>query len=85
MTEDAEERTRNYLHSTEQSLRRLKTKELPATVSEDKVRYVLDLIKGYSKDAKHYLENKKPITSLACIAYAEGLLDALKFLGLADA
>ena len=85
MIEDAEERTRNYLNSTEQSLRRLRTKELPAAVSEDKVRYVLDLIKGYSKDAKHYLENKKPITSLACIAYAEGLLDALKFLGLADA
>ena len=31
-----------------------------------------------------HLEDKKPVTSLACIAYAEGLLDALKFLELIE-
>jgi hypothetical protein len=34
------------------------------------------------KDAKHYLENQKPTTSLVSIAYAEGLLDALVYLEL---
>lgn len=46
--------------------------------------YVLELVIGYVKDARHYAEKRKPVTSLACIAYAEGLLDALKFLELAD-
>jgi len=45
---------------------------------------VIELVLSYSKDAKHYLETKKPVTSLACIAYAEGLLDALKFLELIE-
>ncbi|HEY4656886.1 MAG TPA: DUF357 domain-containing protein, partial [Candidatus Bathyarchaeia archaeon] len=38
----------------------------------------------YTRDAKHYVNAEKPVTSLACIAYAEGLLDALKFLELVD-
>jgi FAD synthetase len=46
--------------------------------------YVLELVRGYVKDAQHYAEKRKSVTSLACIAYAEGLLDALKFLELAD-
>jgi hypothetical protein len=37
------------------------------------------------KDARFYLDNGKPTTSLASIAYAEGLLDALKFLNLTKA
>jgi FAD synthetase len=36
------------------------------------------------KDARHYAEKGKSVTSLACIAYAEGLLDTLRFLELVD-
>lgn len=57
---------------------------MPATVEEPKVRHVLEMAKGYVNDAKHYAKNRKPVTSLACVSYAEGLLDAMKFLELAE-
>ena len=80
MIEDAGERSTKYLDTTTQSLGRIKRSKLPSSVSTDQVDKVMELVRGYTKDAKHYLETKKPVTSLACIAYAEGLLDALKFL-----
>jgi FAD synthetase len=84
MIEDAAERSTRYLDTTAQSLGRIKRTKLPSSVSTDQVDKVMELVRGYSKDARHYLESKKPVTSLACIAYAEGLLDALKFLELID-
>ena len=84
LRESAVERTNRYLATTSVSLRRLKLKGLPATVSKPRVDYVLNLVRGYVEDAKHYARKRKSVTSLACIAYAEGLLDALKFLDLAE-
>ena len=84
MIEDAEQRSTKYLDSTTQSLGRIKRVKLPSNVSKDQVEKVMELVRGYTKDARHYLESKKPVTSLACIAYAEGLLDALKFLELIE-
>ncbi|MCC6035001.1 MAG: cytidylyltransferase family protein [Desulfurococcaceae archaeon] len=43
--------------------------------------YVFNLAKDYLSDAKYYYERGDYVTSLSCIAYAEGLLDALRFLG----
>jgi hypothetical protein len=84
LKESASERTARYLELTSTSLKRLKIKELPATVENTQVHYVLAMVRGYVKDATHYSQNRKPVISLACVAYAEGLLDALKFLGLAE-
>ncbi len=84
MIEDAEERTSKYLDTTSRSLERLRPRKLPANVTQNQVNKVLELVRGYTEDAKHYVDNKKPVTSLACIAYAEGLLDALRFLDLVD-
>ena len=84
MKEDASERGGKYIETTSASLERLKLGKLPATVQEGQVEYVLDLVRGYVKDAKHYAQDGKPVTSLSCVSYAEGLLDALKFLKLAD-
>ena len=84
MRERASERAVRYIDATSSSLERLKSKKLPATVTESQRKYVLELVRGYVKDAWYYSERKKPVTSLACIAYAEGLLDALKFLKLVD-
>lgn len=69
---------------TSASLRRLKIKQLPNEIDKTQLDYVLELVRGYVKDSKHYAEKRKPVTSLACIAYAEGLLDAMKFLELVD-
>jgi FAD synthetase len=84
MIEDAEQRSSKYLDTTTQSLNRVKRKKLSTSVSQDQVDKMMELVRGYTKDAKHYLERKKPVTSLACIAYAEGLLDGLRFLELID-
>ncbi len=84
MKESASDRTAKYVEATSASLKRLKTNRLPATVAQTQYEYVIEMVRGYVKDARHYAEKRKPVTSLACIAYAEGLLDALKFLELVD-
>ncbi len=84
MREDVEERTSKYLATTSETLKRVRARKLSGAVSQKQVDQVLGLVRGYAKDAKHYVETSKPVTSLACIAYAEGLLDALKFLELID-
>ena len=84
MSESASQRSARYVELTSDSLRRLRLRKVPPTLPDKQVHYVLDLAKGYVKDARHYAKTRKPVTSLACIAYAEGLLDALKFLELAE-
>jgi len=84
MRERAGERAAKYLEATSQSLRLLKKKKSETPVSSSLLDYVLELARGYARDAKHYVGKRKPVTALACIAYAEGLIDALKFLELAE-
>ena len=84
MRESASDRTARYVEATSASLKRLRTRQLPAPVAQSEFDLVLEMVRGYVKDARHYAEKRKPVTSLACIAYAEGLLDALKFLELVD-
>lgn len=67
-----------------ESLKRLKVRTLPASVTSSKLEHVIKLVRGYLKDAQHYAGGQKPVTSLACVSYAEGLLDAMKFLELVD-
>lgn len=45
---------------------------------------VLDTAKRYSEDAEHYSSTGDSSTALACVSYAEGLLDALRFLKIID-
>jgi len=84
MRERAGERAAKYLETTTKSLLALTIKNGPRTISSSQVDHVSELARGYARDAKHYLGDRKPVTALACIAYAEGLLDALKFLELAE-
>lgn len=84
MRERAGERAAKYLETTTKSLQAMTVRKSPATVSSPQLDHVSSLARDYTRDAKHYLANRKPVTALACIAYAEGLLDALKFLELAE-
>ncbi len=45
------------------------------------VKRIYDLASLYAKDAEYYLGIGDCITSTSCIAYAEGLLDALRMMG----
>jgi len=84
LKEDAAERSAQYVEKASQSLKRLKLRNSLATASSSNIEHVLELAREYVKDAKHYADEKKPVTSLACVSYAEGLLDAMKFLELVD-
>jgi FAD synthetase len=84
MRERAGERAAKYLETTTKTLRVLKVKKDSSAVSSAQLDHVSALARDYARDAKHYLGDRKPVTALACIAYAEGLLDALKFLELAE-
>ena len=84
MRERAGERAAKYLKATFQSLDSLKVKKDGVRNRLSQTNHVLELARDYARDAEHYLGNRKPVTALACIAYAEGLLDALKFLELAE-
>ena len=52
------------------------------SVRNEDLSYVLDLAMRYHEDAKRFLQEKRFLTSIAASSYAEGLLDALRFLGL---
>ncbi|MBN2334705.1 diphthine synthase [Candidatus Bathyarchaeota archaeon] len=64
-------------------LRELRLRGLPVTVSKAQVDELLDHTGRYLDDAEYYSADSKPV-ALTSVAYAEGILDALKLLGLAE-
>ena len=85
MSEDPGERAKKYVANFEKALKETKLVNVgDAGVKEADVRGIWDTIDRYLRDAGYYLEQGKPTTSLVSIAYAEGLLDALTFLKLAE-
>lgn len=71
------ERVYKYIRSVEDVLEGVRSTSL----NDERAREVLELAKAYLNDAKYYFSNGDYITSLSCIAYAEGLLDSLRILG----
>jgi diphthine synthase len=61
----------------------LKTSPLPKTIDRARLDELLDHTKRYLDDAEYYRGEDKPV-ALTSVAYAEGLLDALKLLGLVE-
>jgi len=53
-------------------------------VKDRRILEILDIVNAYLKDSVYYLSRGDYASSLAAIAYAEGLLDALRLLGLAE-
>ena len=82
MSEDTSERALRYIATLEKALQHDSPLKESKMVGEDSIMKVTDAIQRYLQDARYYINNGKPTTSLASIAYAEGLLDALKFLNL---
>jgi hypothetical protein len=80
--EDPSERASKYIASLEKALQKLTPLTEDTIVEAENIAKVSDTIHRYLQDARFYLGNGKPTTSLASIAYAEGLLDAITFLRL---
>jgi FAD synthetase len=81
-------RVKAYISNVALALEKIKSKltEVKETrIDDQKILSIVDLAKRYLDDAIYYIEQKKDtFTALACIAYAEGLLDALRWLGIFD-
>ncbi|MEM4700413.1 MAG: DUF357 domain-containing protein [Candidatus Nezhaarchaeales archaeon] len=73
-----EERLAKCLASLKEVLREVRLKE-----GAKEAREALDLARRYYLDALYY-RDRDPPTALACASYSEGLLDALRVLGLAS-
>jgi len=70
-----------YIQKTERVLAEIKITQDLLHVDDEKVKSVVGQAKSYLEDAKYYMEKKELETSLASVAYCEGLLDALRLLG----
>ncbi|MCC6015293.1 MAG: DUF357 domain-containing protein, partial [Desulfurococcaceae archaeon] len=77
---DQAARVRGYIESLSKALEEARSR---AGQSRE-VQEVLRLSGLYLEDAKYYLGLGDYVTAAACVAYAEGLLDALRMLGLTE-
>jgi len=70
-----------YIVSAEKVLSEMQRSSGSLTINEAGVSRVVDYVAAYLADAKYYKAQKRFETSLTSIAYCEGLLDALRLLG----
>ena len=82
LNEDPGSRARRYIENLTAELEKTSTTKDTALVKTSSIDRVTDAIRRYVQDARHYLDQGRATTSLASVAYAEGLFDALKFLEL---
>ena len=76
---DLEERARTYIAGLEEVLAGIDPEKLDPRHAR-----LVELAKAYLEDSKYYLEKGDADTALVTVAYAEGLLDALKFMGVLE-
>ena len=76
-----EELVSKYIGSADHVFDKMKVCETCANIDVLGVKKVVQFAKAYLEDAKYYRNKKKFEVSLASVAYCEGLLDALKLLG----
>ena len=70
-----------YIASAEHVFGSMKITETPVKLDNSDAAKVVELAKAYLEDAKYYNEKKRFEVGLASVAYCEGLLDALRLLG----
>jgi FAD synthetase len=78
MSNEEVDRIRKYIENVNLVLNKLKKEKY----EDERVERLIKLSESYCFDARFYFEKGDYITSLTCIAYAEGLLDCLKFLNM---
>ncbi len=75
--EEYVEKIKAYILNVEQALEKIDALKL-----ENPYKRLIDITRSYLHDAKYYFEKKDYFTALACIAYAEGLIDSLNHMGI---
>jgi len=72
-----------YVKSCRGALDEMKLRSKPSELNEGTVKDLIEHAERYLRDAMHFAPDRKP-TALASVSYCEGILDALKLLGLVD-
>jgi len=73
-----------YIRNSEKVLSEIQLKQDVVVLDEDKIREIIDYAKKYLSDAKYYGEKREFETGLVAVAYCEGILDALRLLGMVE-
>ncbi len=73
-----------YTSSCGKVLKEMELRFLPVNVGLESVEALIDHVKRYLDDAEYYSVENKPVALTSSVAYAEGILDALKLLGIAE-
>jgi len=73
-----------YIQKTERVFGEIKLASNSMGLDEEKIESVIETAKHYLEDAKYYEGKNKLETGLASVAYCEGLLDALRLLGVVE-
>ena len=76
-----EELISKYIQGAERVVEEIGDVADAVRLDEEGAKRVFESAKRYLEDAKYYQEKGKLETSLASVAYCEGLLDALRLLG----
>ncbi|MFQ6080372.1 MAG: DUF357 domain-containing protein [Candidatus Bathyarchaeia archaeon] len=79
-----EELVSKYIQNTERVFAEIRVPQGSIRVSEGEIRDIMETAQRYLEDAKYYQDKSKLETSLASVAYCEGLLDALRLLGVVE-
>jgi FAD synthetase len=82
---EAKDLVAKYINNTGQVFKEIKT---PTTkgikLDKEKIREVIEYARNYFEDSKYHCDQKKFEVALTSVAYCEGLLDALRLLGVAE-
>ena len=81
----AKELVTKYINNTGRVFTEIKTPTLEEVrVERSKILEVIEYAKNYFEDSKYHRDQKKFEVALISVAYCEGLLDALRLLGMAE-
>jgi FAD synthetase len=73
-----------YIQNSERVFTEIEITQDSVQVDGEKAQSIVKTAKRYLEDAKYYQKRSRLETSLASVAYCEGLLDALRLLGIAE-
>lgn len=73
-----------YIQNTDRIFAEITLSQNAVYIDREKTKKIINAAKRYLEDAKYYCAKKQFETGLISVAYSEGLLDALRILGLAE-
>jgi FAD synthetase len=74
-----------YIDNTCRVFQEIKTSAIEEVkLDKERVYEVIEYARNYFEDAKYHRDQKKFEVALTSVAYCEGLLDALRLLGVAE-